>query len=505
MKRLLILICMVTMVADWTVTYSQNHNLCGPISVKARLTQAYQEYGAGTPVVIRQLVRRKNAKMNGLFYAMEINGVQIALPKEEKKILEYVEQENEQSFWQQIYLEHDLYEYFEDEGYSLSFRREINDECQDYLEKLEELRYEDDYTASFVQGVFARLVSTNIDPNRIEKLNVDVIQTTDPEAYMLPDGTMLVSIGLLSVLDSEDELAAMMACEMAHFVLDHQITNIRKAESRAARAAFWGRIFANVADAAYEEAYWHDDDRLLGIGLASSLASLPFLVNAQTVNRLGMEYKDKQEIDADNIAKKLLKLKGYNPDGLPTALQKIQNYYKGQRQQKNIIRYGDLKKIEERIANAGTAVKMDNRNYHRMMSDIVTYNAAINLINKRYTEAAELSKKNIKNDIASDNDYLLLVKSQMALYNTEEINNQCVIWLDQAEMLAGNSPNLEVCKQRILLLLRMNNQLKAANELKKYRTLLNEFQSQEISAEDKKWSDKEVEWASNLLNKINKI
>ncbi len=505
MKRLFILICMVLLFTDWSVVYSQNQNLSTPIAVKAQLTQPYQGYEIGTPVVIRQLVRRKNANMNGLFYALEINGVQMALPKEEKKVLEYVDQDNEQSFWQQVYLENELYEHFQDEGYRMNFRREINDECQDYLNKLEELRYNDDYITSLVQGVFARLISTNIDPNRIEKLYAEVIQTSDPEAYMLPNGTMLVSIGLLSVLDSEDELAAMMACEMAHFVLDHQIYNIRKAEARAARAAFWGGVFADLADIAYADAYWYDDDRMIGIGLASSLASLPFLLNAQTVNRLGMEYKEKQEIEADRIAKKLLRLKGYNEKGLATALQKIRNYYKRQQQQENIIRYGSLDRIDKRIAHAGTAAEIDNRTYHRMMSDVVTYNAAINLANKRYAETAELVEKNIKNDIATTNDYVLLVKANMAQYNTEEINNQCVIWLEQADMLAGSNPNLDVCKQRILLLLRMNNQLKAADELKKYCALLSEFQGQEISTEDRDWSDEELKWATKLLDKINRI
>lgn len=93
----------------------------------------------------------------------------------------------------------------------------------------------------------------------------------------------------------------------------------------------------------------------------------------------------------------------------------------------------------------------------------------------------------------------------MALYNTEDINNECLSLLDKAQKLAGNSPNLDIYKQRILLLMRMNKQSKAANSLKEYLSLLAKYQAQGIKGEEEEWTAKEMNWAGELLDKISRI
>ena len=72
----------------------------------------------------------------------------------------------------------------------------------------------------------------------------------------------------------KDELAAIIANEMSHFVLDHQVNNIYRAERRAKRAAFWGTVLAVTAEVALEVAYWDDDDTALGVGAVASIGSV---------------------------------------------------------------------------------------------------------------------------------------------------------------------------------------------------------------------------------------
>ena len=93
--------------------------------------------------------------------------------------------------------------------------------------------------------------------------------------------------GLLCTLESEDELAAIIANEMSHFVLDHQVKNIYRAERRAKRAALWGTGLAVTAEVALEVAYWDDDDTALGVGAVASIGSIAALLNVNVVNRLG--------------------------------------------------------------------------------------------------------------------------------------------------------------------------------------------------------------------------
>lgn len=507
MKRLATLLMLTILVATAGLAKPRHKDLSGIIAVKGELKKEYQNAPAGTPVIIRRIIKMHNPRNAGsdIFYAVEINGVQNTIPLEEMSTIALCTPETDQEFWQQIFLKNHLYEYFNNRGYKHKLRQEIDEECLDYLDKLNEIAYQDEYLTSYVQGVFAKLNAVTIDPNRGESLNIRVIQSPEPDAFMLPNGSMVVSTGLLCTLDSEDELAAVIACELCHFVLDHQVDNIYRAERRANRAAFWAEVFAATSETALDIAYWNDDENAYSISLVSDIGLIASLLSIPATDRLGMKYKIGQEVASDRLARELLVFKGYNPDGLPSALSKITNYYNLRQRSNDIPRYGSISDLQKRIQKAGKAQSMSSRPYLRTTSDVVTFNAAMNYANKRYKEAARLIHKNMDNGLATDNDYILLVKSQMALTNTEEINNQCLSMLDKARELMGNNLNLDINKQRILLLMRMNKQAKAADALKEYITLLSDYKNQGIEGEEKEWANKEIGWASQMLDKISRI
>lgn len=135
----------------------------------------------------------------------------------------------------------------------------------------------------------------------------------------------------------------------------------------------------------------------------------------------------------------------------------------------------------------------------------MTFNAAMNMADQRYEEAERLIQKNINNNLATDHDYVILAKSRMALYNTKEVNEECATLLWKAKELAGDSPNLDIYKQEILLLMRMNKQAKAADTLKEYLELLSRYQEQGVQGEEEEWTSKEIAWANQLLDKINRL
>lgn len=347
MKRLITFVVLAVLLSTAGFAARQK-DLSGPIAIKGELQQQYENFPAGTPVVIRKVVKMKSADQAGpdIFYATEINGMQFAVPASALKTIKLSPPETNQEFWQQTYLKQHLYKYFGERGYNSKLRKEVDEECRDYLYKLEEIGYEDDFITSYVQNIFAKLTATGIDPNRSERLNVRVIQSPEPDAYMLPNGTMLISTGLLCTLDSEDELAAIIANEMSHFVLDHQVNNIYRAERRAKRAAFWGTVLAVTAEVALEVAYWDDDDTALGVGAIASIGSVAALLNVNVVNRLGMNYKNNQEYAADRVARELLEFKGMNPDGLASALSKVIGYYNIQQRGHKLLRYGSIDNLK---------------------------------------------------------------------------------------------------------------------------------------------------------------
>ena len=171
----------------------------------------------------------------------------------------------------------------------------------------------------------------------------------------------------------------------------------------------------------------------------------------------------------------------------------------------NLLRYGSIDNLKKRIDKAGKAENQSSRTYLKATSDVVTFNAAMNMADQRYEETARLIQKNINNNLATDHDYVILAKSQMALYNTEEANEECATLLWKAKELAGDSPNLDIYKQEILLLMRMNKQAKAASTLKEYLELLSRYQEQGMQGEEEEWTNKEIAWANQLLDKISRL
>lgn len=506
MKRLVtfafLIICLST-----TGFAAKQKDMSGPIAIKGELKKNYENYSAGTPVIIRRVIEMKSPDQTGtgIFYAIEVNGIQIAVPAGKMEVVTLLPPETNQEFWQQIYLKEHLYEYFYNRGYNTQLRQEVDEECRDYLYKLDEIGYKDDFISSYVQSVFAKLTATGIDPNRNERLNVRIIQSLEPDAYMLPNGSMLISTGLLGTLDSADELAAIIANEMSHFVLDHQINNIYRAERRAKRAAFWGTILTATAETALDIAYWDDNNKALGIGAVASIGGIAALLNFDVINRLGMKYKNQQEYTADQIARELLEFRGMNPDGLPSALSKVVGFYNIENRRNELLRYGSIDNLRKRIDKTDKGKTQSSRSYLKTMSDVVTFNAAMNMADQRYEAAARLIQKNINNNLATDHDYIILAKSQMALYNTEKANEECATLLWKAKELAGDNPNLDIYKQEILLLMRMNKQAKAANVLKEYLSLLSQYQEQSAQGDEEEWTNKEINWANKLLDKISRM
>ena len=252
-------------------------------------------------------------------------------------------------------------------------------------------------------------------------------------------------------------------------------------------------------------AYWDDNEDAYAVSLVADIGAIASLLSIPATDRLGMKYKTSQEISSDRLARQLLAFKGYNPDGIASALGKIIGYYNLHQRNKDIPRYGSIGNLQKRIEKAGESHSLSARPYLRTTSDVVSFNASMNYANKRYKETARLIRKNIDNRLATDNDYIILVKAEMALSNTEEVNNRCLAMLDKAQEMAGTSPNLDIYKQKILLLMRMNKQAQATDILKEYIILLSAYEGQGIEGTEKEWTNKEIGWAKQMLDRISRI
>lgn len=225
MKRLTILFMLFLTSCMLYAKDRKGNDLSGPIALKGELTEKYQNYTKGTPVVIRGVrkMRISPDETAGITYAVEIDGLQYPVGAEEAGKIIRLKPATVLEYWQGVYLSQGMYDYYNRKGYRYKMRQELDEECLDYLDKLNEIAYKDAYIQDYVQAIFAKVNPGEIDTNRPERLNVRIIQSPEPDAYMLPNGAMLVSTGLLCTIDSEEELEAIIANEMVHFILDHQV------------------------------------------------------------------------------------------------------------------------------------------------------------------------------------------------------------------------------------------------------------------------------------------
>lgn len=127
----------------------------------------------------------------------------------------------------------------------------------------------------------------------------EVLDTKQLQAMSLPDGTVLMTRGLLQLLDTDDEVAAMLAHEVAHVTHRHALKTYERTVSG-------GRVFGSVV-----------------ASLATTLVGMPAL-GVHLVQGAGERgYAPKQEEQADVTALRYLRRAGYNPDVYPAVLKKM--------------------------------------------------------------------------------------------------------------------------------------------------------------------------------------
>ena len=149
-----------------------------------------------------------------------------------------------------------------------------------------------------------------------------VIDTETINAFAMPGGSVIVSSGLLKRLNSESELAGVLAHEIAHVVKKHQLTAIQS----AMKADFWKSVGTSVAA---------DRVKIGGgqVGSAVGQMAKPYLLDAAgNLIKDGFFLRPLDrglESEADQLAVVLATRSGYDPYGLVGALQMLAQYKGG--------------------------------------------------------------------------------------------------------------------------------------------------------------------------------
>lgn len=146
-------------------------------------------------------------------------------------------------------------------------------------------------------GLWVALHSTRSGlPWRFAVLNNDAVN-----AFAVPGGYIFVTRGLLLNLRNEDELAGVLAHEIAHVVQQHHL----KALQSDASLKLGGKALSQV----------------MGVGGLQGEALSLVAKGAKTLYSRGLDQED--EFEADRMGVEMAARAGYDPYGLPSVLQTL--------------------------------------------------------------------------------------------------------------------------------------------------------------------------------------
>ena len=155
-------------------------------------------------------------------------------------------------------------------------------------------------TESYLRAVGERLVVAADDPRW--QFSFQIVDQEEPNAFSLPGGRIYVSRGLLALLEREDELAGVLAHEIAHITQRHAARQQRKG-FLPGLLSLPGNVVGSVAS-----------------------ENLGALINAplDTVGGVWLSrYSRSQETEADRIGIRTAALAGYQPMALADILQRL--------------------------------------------------------------------------------------------------------------------------------------------------------------------------------------
>jgi predicted Zn-dependent protease len=169
---------------------------------------------------------------------------------------------------------------------------------------------QDEAATAYVNRVGKAVADSNDRVRRpFDDYHFAILDTAEVNAFACPGGLILVSRGLLQKTSSEDELAAVLAHEIAHVTLRHGLAAIQQANLAEA----FTYLGAGAAQATMSE---QDLQKVTGLFDSSVKDVVHTLITSG--------YSRDAEAAADQLGRELLTGTGYDPQALARVLAAMQ-------------------------------------------------------------------------------------------------------------------------------------------------------------------------------------
>jgi Zn-dependent protease with chaperone function len=423
--------------------------------------------------------------------------------KDLKKV-KFEEPTNKKEFWEIFTLEHGVIQNLAKNGLRYDLRGELDEESIEFLSMMSRnnLIYKDEFIEDYVQSLVFKIHPGQLNDKRPGTINLIIYNESNPNAFSLPNGSICISTGLLSVVESEEELIGVLAHETTHFVGDHHVNNIIEMVKRAQRAEFWAGVATAMATVA--DAYLAAKNEYYEFGaLSYSTAVISSEIAFSMLERFGINYNYEQEFAADEAAFDVMKFLDKKPEAYVSALNKIANYAYRTGNYAALSNSHTHPSLDSRLA----ALKVDptdfySEDYQVKMSFVNTNNAKIEFNKKHFIECKKLVDKNINAGVGTEDDLILKAMVTRLLYGDKEHNLLALEYLNKAEEL-GIEPNSYVFKQRGITYMRMEENLNAKSSFESYLNELSGIynESGDMSFEEIQSLKNEISWTKRMIFK----
>jgi predicted Zn-dependent protease len=166
---------------------------------------------------------------------------------------------------------------------------------------------EDPELTAYVNKVLDVLVINSPRPVIYNGYHAAILDTDEINGFSTSGGHIFITRGLLDAADSEDALAAVLAHELAHILLQHSVKSIKNSR-------FTGSL-QQVAGIAAESVGLDEITRIFDESIREAVSSA-----------LEKGYSREQEYEADAAAIALLAAAGYTPSGIVGMLESVKAY-----------------------------------------------------------------------------------------------------------------------------------------------------------------------------------
>jgi Zn-dependent protease with chaperone function len=364
--------------------------------------------------------------------------------------------DNIESLWQQNMLESGVYENILKSGYSYDIRYNMEEMMKEYLSQAEKNNsfFIDSYLEARLYAILRKVYPVRHTDRRPGLLSLRILSDITPDAWVGPDGTMIISTGMIAALNSEEELMALMAQEVAHFALDHHLANYRST---------------------------------LNTGVVPSLGNL-------------IRYSTEQELEADRFAFNVLVMYGLNPSVLGSMLNSViasgdltGNYYLG-------TATGFFPDAATRAVSYSGKVSEISADYDRLIAPVISYNAYSAYNQSQYLLCRRMLERNIATGMTSADEMVLLSQAMMNLSGSVAEDEKALAVIRTVTDGLAEPPSVAF-KQEALLLMRLGRHGEAENSLGKYEEALSgdEQRYRSMAGDQSRMLDylaSEKEWAA---------